>query len=245
MSNVRESMTVDGYSTKAIADCVMLDVSEPKSAVFRVEKKTIVGRDGFWHDDKAGVDGVERNIVFETRTDTAYRKLTNLLYPGRYSPMSFDYMNGLFFYGLVKQFHVEEMGFSDGNFVRVITFDVLAQPYVMEPVQTLTISNGTWVENPGATTEDFRLRLYGNTGVDGTKIRFQHQRMGWDMTVRVVGQLHVDNARKNLYNQYGALVNTNRKSGFFYKLLPGETQITWTGTNITRAELTVSWRYYA
>lgn len=245
MSNIRDSLYVDGFHTANIPGCTLLDVSEPVSPSFRVVKRNVVGRDGFWHDAKEGVDGVPRDLVFETETEQAFQTLLFHLYPGLYAPISLDYQYPKFSYGLVKQFHVEEMGFAASDFVRVVTFTVEFQPYLLDAPKTLSVTNGTKIINPGAATEDFRLRLYGNTGSDGARVRFQHKRMGWDMTVRVVGELTVDNTRKNLYNQYGALVNTNRKSGFYFALLPGETTISWTGTGITRAELSVSWRYWA
>lgn len=245
MSNIRDSLYVDGFHTANIPGCTLLDVSEPVSPSFRVVKRNVVGRDGFWHDAKEGVDGVIRDLVFETETEQAFQTLLSHLYPGLYAPISLDYQYPKFSYGLVKQFHVEEMGFAASDFVRVVTFTVEFQPYLLGESSIFQVANGTKIVNPGAATDDFRLYLHGTTGVNGERVRFQHRRMGRDMTVRVLQELVVDNARKNLYNHLGAMVNTNRKSGFYFVLLPGETTISWTGTGITRAELIVNWRYWA
>lgn len=244
------SVYIDGYNTKNISGCTLLNFSEPESPVFRIVKRNVVGRDGYWHEKDAGVDGVMRQMVFETTTERAYQTLLTHLYPGRYIPISIDYQHPKYFWALVKNFSVEEMGHEDPGrmdsmFVRVITFELECQPYLLDEVQTYSIANGGTIVNPGAKTEDFRVRLFGNTGVDGEQIVFQGPTDGWSMTVRVVGELLIDNTRKNMYNQYGELVNDNRKSGFYFALLPGETQITWNGTTITRMEIAVNWRYWA
>ena len=232
----------ESYNTAGLE---LLDISDPESPTYRLEKKQVVGRDGFLYNNKESVDGYNGFLMFETRTDAAFNRITNALYPGWYGEIATNTEYPLHRMGMVRNFHVDEMGFAENSAIRVVTFNVEFQPYVYSEPQTYTISNGTGVTNPGAATDDFQLVVRGNTGSNGhDNLKIMNYLYTDAMKISVVNRITIDNLRKNIYDNSGALRNDFRKEGFYFTLENGWNEFRL-GPLITGATLTVKWRYWA
>lgn len=239
----RVSVKVKTTETKYIPDVTLIDITEPVSAKWRVNQRVASGVDGYLFDDYEGFDGYEGKLIFECLSEKGYRTLLQHVYPSYYGEIGIDYEAPNVRIGAINYFEVEELGYGIDGMMRIVTFNVLYQPFVYRPVQTIQLNNSTtFVTNTGAQTDQFEI-LFDST--QETNIYIKNKAVGYNesMTIAGSGRNKLDNGKKRIVAN-GVISNGKRKSGYYFKLYTGENEISFF-PRVTNASIVLRWRDYA
>lgn len=240
MATERRYVRVQGngiYSSTNYPGITLLDISEPQSAKFRMAKSETYGVDGYHFDEKAGYDGYEGWLLFETTTQEAFEYLIALIYPGFYGEFLIDYEYPKGRFATVKDFTVDEIAFSDGAFIRNVQFNLDYQPHVQGDDILIDVeSSPFFYTNKYAPTDSFRIGVQGS-GAGSLTIGNK------SMEFTNVGRLTIDNENKELIAD-NKLVNDRRKKGFYYTLEHGSNSISFSG-GITGLRIYLKERHWA
>ncbi|WP_346742830.1 phage tail protein [uncultured Streptococcus sp.] len=226
-------MIINGFNTSTIPNCYVVDFGEVSGAEPRGEVASLHGVNGSYRILDGSYNSYERTFKFYIKklTDISvivdkFQSNDNIL-EFSYHPESVFYAN--FLTATYK---------PNGNHAWELTIKLTMQPFrYPKSVAPVVLTSAGTIDNIGTVYSEPVLEIEGDGDVSitiGNKTMY--------LSLKNKATVDCRQGRQNIYNATGAIQNTLRKRGSFFKIPIGRSGVTFTG-NVRKVTIRPNWRY--
>lgn len=226
-------MIINDFNTSTLSGCVVTDFGDVEAAKPKGDVTKLYGVNGNYRVLDGSYESYERTFKFYISKQVDIATVVHK-FQSNDNVLEFSYQMGSIFYANFLSASYKPSGHHGWELS--IKLDMQPFRYPKDVALVVLTSAGT-IDNIGTVYSEPIIEIEGSGDVSltiGQKTMY--------LTVNTKATIDCRQGKQNIYNATGAIQNTLRKRGRFFKIPVGNTGITFTG-NVSKVTIKPNWRY--
>lgn len=226
-------MIINGFNTSTLPGCVVTDFGKVEAAKPKGEKANLYGVNGSYRVLDGSFDSYERTFILHVKKTVEISSILDK-FQSNDNVLEFSYQLGSLFYANFVTASFEPFG----NHAWKLEIKLEMQPFrYQKNIDPVVLTASGTVNNPGTVYSEPLIEVEGDGDVSLTIGRETMY-----LAIKTKATIDCRQGKQNIYNATGAVQNTLRKRGVFFKIPPGNSGIAFVG-NVRKVTIKPNWRY--